>query len=57
MQKSFRSLVLVAAVSFVAVPTVHADRMGTNPRPTRQVSQQTSTLQLVAYTVMAYLGM
>ena len=33
MQKSLRSLVLVATVVLAAAPA-HADRMGTNPRPT-----------------------
>lgn len=32
MQKSLRSLVLVATVALAAIPA-HADRMGTNPRP------------------------
>ena len=33
MQKSLRSFVLVATVALAAAPA-HADRMGTNPRPT-----------------------
>ena len=34
MQKSLRSLVLVATVVLTAAPALHADVMGTNPRPT-----------------------
>ena len=34
MQKSLRSLVLVAIISLTATPALHADVMGTNPRPT-----------------------
>ncbi len=33
MQKFLRSFVLVATVALAAAPA-HADRMGTNPRPT-----------------------
>ena len=34
MQKSLRSFVLVAIVALTAAPALHADVMGTNPRPT-----------------------
>lgn len=37
MQKLFRSLVLVATVSVIAAPALHADVMGTNPRPSISV--------------------
>ena len=33
MQKSLRSFVLVATVALAAAPALHADVMGTNPRP------------------------
>ena len=52
MQKSFRSFVLVAIVSLAAAPTLHADVMGTNPRPTtRAVASHT-----FAQTLLSFLG-
>ena len=33
MQKSIRTLALTLALTFAAVPMIHADRMGTNPPP------------------------
>ena len=50
MQKSLRSLVLVATVALAAAPA-HADRMGTNPRPTNP-----PTPQSVTRTVLSFFG-
>ena len=44
MQKSLRSFVLVAIVSLTASPALHADVMGTNPRP-RIAVQSPSVMQ------------
>ena len=55
MIKSVRILALAALLSLVAAPSLKAERMGGNPRP--QVAQASlSTLQVIQYTVLAYLG-
>ncbi len=46
MQKSLRSFVLITLVSLIASPALHADVMGTNPRP-RIAVQSPSMLQSV----------
>ena len=46
MQKSLRSIILVAIVSLTAAPVLHADVMGTNPRPTRSVATPSLVQQL-----------
>jgi len=54
MKKSIQSLALVVALTLTAAPALNAEPMGTNPHP--QV-QQTSMLQMVQYTVLAYFGL
>ena len=44
MQKSLRSLVLVAIVSLAAAPASHAGVMGTDPRPTIKTPSVTQSL-------------
>ena len=46
MQKSIRSFVLVAIVTFAAAPALHAGRMGTNPRP---IAQQTTMQAILSF--------
>lgn len=54
MKNSIRSLALIAILALSAAPTLYAEPMGTNPHPT---IQQTSMLQIVQYTVLAYFGL
>jgi hypothetical protein len=56
MQKSLRLFVLVAALSLTVGPSLYAERAGTNPHPQAVVAPQLTTFQLIAYTVMNYLG-
>jgi hypothetical protein len=55
MQKSFRSLILATAFSLAVVPGLVAEQTGCNPHP--QVSDVPTTLQIIAYTVISYLGL
>jgi hypothetical protein len=55
MQKSFRSLVLATAVSLTLVPGLLAEQTGCNPHP--QASVAPTTLEIIAYTVISYLGL
>ncbi len=56
MQKSFRSLVLATAFSLTVVPGLLAEQTGCNPHPQAKVVAP-STLQIIAYTVISYLGL
>ena len=51
MRNSLRSFVLVAIVSLTAAPALHADVMGTNPRPTRAVASPS-----IARTILSIFG-
>ena len=55
MIKSVRTFALVAVLSFVAVPSMMANRMGCNPHP--QVEQTTSVLASAAQAALALLGL
>jgi hypothetical protein len=57
MQKSFRLFVLVAALSLTVDPSLYAERAGTNPHPQAVSAPPLTTFQLIAYTVMNYLGL
>ena len=54
MQKSFRLFALVAALTLTVAPSLHAERMGTNPHP--QVATPLTTMQLISYAVLSYFG-
>lgn len=57
MSKSLRSFVLVAAIlAVVAVPSLQAERMGTNPRP-NVVPAPLSQVAVIVYTVMSSLSL
>lgn len=49
MQKSIRSFILVATVALAAIPA-HADRMGTNPRPSA------ATAPSITRTILSFFG-
>ena len=55
MQKSIRLFALAAVMSFVAVPSMRAEQMGTNPHP--QVTKVAGTWAGFVYTVRSYLGL
>jgi hypothetical protein len=57
MQKSFRLFVLVAALSLTVDSSLYAERAGTNPHPQAVSAPPLTTFQLIAYTVMNYLGL
>ncbi len=54
MHKSIRTLALTLALSFTAVPMVHADRMGTNPPPQ---FDSMSNIVLILQAAMSMYGM
>ena len=56
MQKSFRSITLVAILALAAVPTVRADRTGCNPHPQAVSVAAPSTFKTYIYAVMSYFG-
>jgi len=56
MQKSFRTLALATAFSFTAVAGLFAEQTGCNPHPQATVAVPT-TVQIIAYTVISYLGL
>ena len=49
MQKSLRSVILVAVVSLTAAPALHAGVMGTDPRPTGHAVHTTITQQILSF--------
>ncbi len=55
MKKSIRSVALVAVLALTASPAMYANRTGCDPHP--QAVAQSSTLSLVAYAVLSYLGL
>ena len=56
MQKSVRSIALsICVLSAFAVPSLQAERAGTNPHP--QVQPAPTLLQLITYTVWSYFGL
>ena len=56
MQKSIRLFALVAAMTFAATPSMHAEQMGCNPHP--QVTKAApGTWSAFVATVRSYLGM
>ena len=57
MQKSIRTLAVAAILSFVAAPSLMANRMGCNPHPQVVVVPAVSTIQVVQYSVLAYFGL
>lgn len=56
MQKFARSFALVSALALTAAPSLHAERTGCNPHPQAVVAPAPTTLQIIAYTVLSYLG-
>lgn len=52
--KSIRLFALVAALTLTIAPSMHAERMGTNPHP--QVAAPLTTMQIISYTVLSYFG-
>ena len=55
MQKSIRSIALVAVVALTSVPAAFANQTGCNPHP--QVTTSTSnSVALVVYTVFSVFG-
>jgi hypothetical protein len=57
MQKSFRSLVLATAFSLTVVPGLLAEQTGCNPHPQITTPVAPTTLQVIAYTLISYLGL
>lgn len=56
MPKSLRSFVLVAALAVSAVPSLQAERAGTNPRPSFAATSL-SQAAVVVYTVISSLSL
>lgn len=54
MKKSARTIAMMFALTVAATPFVHAEPMGTNPRP--QTTSSTSSVVMVAYTILTILG-
>jgi hypothetical protein len=57
MQKSFRLFALVAVLSLVAAPSLHAERTGTNPHPQVVSVVSPSAWDTIVYTVRSYFGL
>ncbi len=53
MQKSLRSLALVAALALTAAPAIHAERAGCNPHPQVVTVPASSAISLLVYTVLS----
>ena len=56
MQKSIRLFALVAAMTVVSVPSMHAEQMGTNPHPQVTKAAPSAWTALVA-SFRSYFGM
>lgn len=56
MQKSLRSLALAATLTLALVPSVFANQTGCNPHPQVAVIAPPSSVSIVVYTVLSYLG-
>ena len=55
MKKSVRLFALVAAMTFAAAPSMHANQMGTNPHP-QVTTAAPGTWAAFVYTVRSYFG-
>ena len=57
MQKSIRTLALLAVLSFAVTPALHANMTGCNPHPQDVAVQSSSVLAAIAYTALSYFGL
>jgi hypothetical protein len=53
MKQSFRTIAMMFALTVAAAPMMHAEPMGTNPRPQ---TVQTSAAVTIAYAILAVIG-
>ncbi len=56
MQKSIRTFAVAAVLALTVSPAMHAERMGTNPRP-QDIGAKSVSLTVFAYTILSSLGL